>query len=110
MAILGFYGASPDAEIWLQRLDIPALLTFAFTGGRSEGSMMLKFDIVDPRPGRVVASTGEQVFYADGSPSTFLAPALMAIYGHEGPFEIHCLMDGAVQYIGYFRVRQAVAV
>src|SRR4051812_13049477 len=109
MALLGFYGACPNVDISLQYLDQPAVLTFAFTGGASDGLMILRFDLVEMSTERVIASTGETPFEAQQRGATFLAPTLIAIFGHEGAFQIRCFINGQSRYAGDFRINQGVS-
>jgi hypothetical protein len=110
LIILGYFGACPNVNIQLPRLDRPTPLTFLLSGHVDQGAGKLSIEIVESRSNIVIASTGDAPLLLDGNVGSInLAPTLLLTFGRAGEFVIRCVTDEGECYRSTFTVSQRLA-
>ena len=108
LTILGYFGACPNVDVGVQRLDQPLGLTFLFPGGTGEGSFSAGFDVVDETDDRVIAAAEPLPALGNQTGATTLATTLFLVFGHPGRFAVRLHVDGAESFRGRFAVSQGL--
>lgn len=109
LAILGFLGVCPTAEVKVQHLDQPALLTFVIVGGDGEGSFDFTLDLVDESNGQKIATGLFPAAVANVGKPTTVVTQLIPTFGHAGDFSIRVVIDGLERYRGRLGVARGLA-